>query len=319
MIVFFVASGNKAVGKVSAFVQSQFDSLKQEGLEMILFPVVGHGWKGYARNLFSLRRLIKKEKPDVVHAHYSSCGYLASLASLGLKTKVVVSILGSFPRKNKKLRLVRFFVDHVWDATIVKSERTRSQLGRDLPVIPNGVDIDRFTIIEQDKAREIVGFEKDRKYVIFVADPERPEKQFSLARNAVERLNDESVQLIPVYNKPHKEVVIYLCAADALIMTSSNEGSPNVIKEAMACNCPIVVTDVGDVRWVTDCVDGTFVSNSFNSKEIAGLLRKALDFNKRTLGRVRIIHLGLTSHSIAQRIIHVYSRMIDEVCLSVKN
>lgn len=307
MKVVFVASGNKTVGKVSAFVQSQFDSLKEAGLEMVLFPVVGHGWKGYAKNLQSLRRLIKKEKPDVVHAHYSSCGYLASLASWGLKTKVVVSILGSFPKKNRKLKIVRFFVDHVWDATIVKSERTRSQLDRPLPVIPNGVDIDRFTIIEQEKAREMVGFEKNKKYVIFVSDPSRPEKQFNLAQAAVRALNDETVQLVPVYNKPHQEVVAYMCAADVLIMTSISEGSPNVIKEAMACNCPIVVTDVGDVRWVTEGVKGTYVSNSFNPEEIAGLVSKALDYDARTAGRDKLFSLGLTSSLVAARIKQVYS------------
>ena len=307
MKVLFVASGNKSVGKVSAFVQSQFDSLKEEGLEMVLFPVVGHGWKGYAKNLRSLRRLIKTEKPDVVHAHYSSCGYLASLASLGLKTKTVVSILGSFPRKSGKLKLVRFCIDHVWDATIVKSERTRNQLDRDLPVIPNGVDLDRFTIIDQEKAREMVGFEKDKKYVIFVSDPSRPEKQFDLAQAAVDQLNDETVRLVPVYNKPHQEVVTYMCAADVLIMTSASEGSPNVIKEAMACNCPIVTTDVGDVSLVTNGVDGTFVSKSFNPEEIADLLRRALCFDARTLGREQIIQLGLTSPMVAQRIYRVYN------------
>lgn len=306
MKVLFVASGNKSVGKVSAFVQSQFDSLKQEGLDMVLFPVVGHGWKGYAKNLLTLRRLIKKEKPDVVHAHYSSCGYLATLAALGLKTKSVISILGSFPTKNRKLRLVRFCVDHVWDATIVKSERTRSQLDRDLPVIPNGVDLDRFTIIDQEEARDLVGFDKNKKYVIFVSDPNRPEKQFGLAQAAVELLNDETVELVPVYNKPHQEVVNYMCAADVLIMTSSSEGSPNVIKEAMACNCPIVVTDVGDVRWVTEGVEGTFVSNSFDADVLSDLLRQALIYKARTKGRDRIISLGLTSSSVAQRIQQVY-------------
>ena len=306
MKVLFVASGNKSVGKVSAFVQSQFDSLQEEGLQMVMFPVVGHGWKGYAKNLRSLRRLIKTEKPDVVHAHYSSCGYLASLASLGLKTKTVVSILGSFPRKSRKLKLVRFCIDHVWDATIVKSERTKNQLDRDLPVIPNGVNLDRFTIIDQEKAREIVGFEKGKKYVIFVSDPERPEKQFNLAQAAVNQLNDRSVQLVPVYNKTHDEVVNYMCAADVLIMTSISEGSPNVIKEALACNCPIVMTDVGDGRWVTDGVEGTYVSSSFSPVEIAGVLEKALIFQTRTKGREKVLGLGLASDQVAKRIIRIY-------------
>lgn len=307
MKVLFVASGNKAGGKVSAFVQSQFDSLKKEGMEMILFPVVGHGRRGYLRNFRRLRKLILKEKPDVVHAHYSTCGYLAALAAMGQKTKKVVSILGSFPTESRKLKFVRFCIDHVWHATIVKSERTRAQLDRNLPVIPNGVDLDLFPLIPQEEARRKVDFADGQKYVIFVSDPSRPEKQFGLAQAAVERLNDKTVHLVPVFNKPHKEVVDYMCAADVLIMTSSNEGSPNVIKEAMACNCPIVVTDVGDVRWVTDGVDGTYVSRSSTPEDLGCLLMKALAFGGRTCGRDRIQELGLTSDRVAHRIMNIYS------------
>ena len=309
MKVLFVASGNKSHGNFNAFVQAQFDSLKEEGLDMLAFPVVGRGWKGYLKNLRTLRKLIRAEKPDVVHAHYSSCGYLAALAACGLKTKTVVSILGSFPRKDAKLRIVRFFVDHVWDATLVKSERTRSQLDRDLPVIPNGVNLALFPLVGQDEARERVGFDRDGKYVIFVSNPTRPEKQFGLAEAAVERLHDDSVHLIPVYDKPHKEIVDFMCAADVLIMTSVSEGSPNVIKEAMACNCPIVVTDVGDVRWVTGDVEGTYVSDTSTAEELSGLLRQALAFGSRTHGRDRIIGLGLTSVSVAQKLIHLYSSL----------
>ena len=98
-----------------------------------------------------------------------------------------------------------------------------------------------------------------------------------------------------------------MCAADVLIMTSANEGSPNVIKEAMACNCPIVVTDVGDVRWVTEGVDGTYVSDTFEPEELAGLLKKALEFGARTRGRNRIVELGLTSDMVAQRLIRIYT------------
>ena len=289
MKVLFVASGNKSVGRVSAFVQSQYDSLQKEGVEMLMYPVVGHGWKGYAKNLRSLRALIRKEKPDVVHAHYSSCGYLAALATLGLrKTKTVVSILGSFPRKSTKLKIVRFCVDHVWDATLVKSERTKRQLDRDVPVIPNGVDLDLFTLIPQGEARQAVGFRQDRKYVIFVSNPARAEKNYGLAKDAVALLDDGEVVLVPVYDRTHDEIVKYMCAADALIMTSLNEGSPNVIKEAMTCDCPLVVTDVGDVRWVTEGVEGTYVADTYDPEEVAGLLRRALEFGKRTEGRKRI-------------------------------
>ena len=306
MKVIFVASGNKAVGTVSAFVRSQYDSLKKEGAEMILFPVVGHGMSGYLKNLSALRGLIKSEKPDIVHAHYSACGYLASMAAFGLKTKVVVSLLGSFPKKNRRYKLIRYCVRRVWDATIVKSERTRSQLDLDLPVIPNGVNLDRFVILPQEEARRKVGFDEGRKYIIFVSNPARGEKNYSLAQEAVKLLDDSDVELVPVYDRTHDEVVEYMCAADALVMTSFSEGSPNVIKEAMACNCPIVVTDVGDVRWVTEGVEGTYVADTYQPEEIASLLNEAIKFGKRTTGRERILRLGLSTEAVARRILAVY-------------
>lgn len=312
MKVLFVASGNKIVGTVSAFISSQYESLQQEGVEMSLFAVKGHGIKGYLKNVALLRSLIKHDKPDVVHAHYSVCGYLSSIASLGLKTKVVVSILGSFPKKKFKFYFVRFCIDHVWNTTIVKSERTRNQLRRNLPVVPNGVNLSQFELINHDEARRQLGLEPGLKYVIFVSNPSRPEKNFSLAKFAVNSLNDNTFKLIPVFDKPHCEVVKYMCAGDVLIMTSYNEGSPNVIKEAMACNCPIVSTDVGDVKWVTDGVEGTYVASTYEPTEIAQLLRKAVSLPTRTKGREKIIKLGLTTEETAKRLCKIYSSAVSQ-------
>lgn len=307
MKVIFVASGNKAVGTVSAFVRSQYDSLSREGVEMIMYPIVGHGIRGYLKHYRTLRKLIKKECPDIVHAHYSTCGYLAAMASIGLKSKVVVSILGSFPQDNLKCKMVRFFVDHVWSATIVKSERTRKQLGRNLPIIPNGVNLEQFQIIDQDKAKDSTGFDKGTKYVIFVSNPNRSEKNYPLAEKAVGMLNDNTVELFPVFDKTHDEVVAYMCAADVLLLTSVSEGSPNVIKEAMACNCPIVVTDVGDVHERLDELEGCYVSKSFDPSELSELLQEALRFGRRTEGRKALMDQGLTTEMIAKRIIGVYT------------
>ena len=307
MKVIFVASGNKVVGNVSAFVQSQFDSLREEGLDMILFPVVGHGAKAHFRAAGRLRKLVRKEKPDIVHAHYSVCGYVAAIATLFLKSKVVVSILGSFPKENRKAKIVRFFIKHVWDKTIVKSQRTANQLGMNLPVIPNGVNLDQFRLLDQHEARKICGFEDGKQYVIWCSHPTRIEKRFSLAQKAVDLLHDDNVVLYPVFNHPHDDVVRYMCAADALLLTSYSEGSPNVIKEAMACNCPIVSTDVGDVRWVTEGVDGTYVAKDDKPETIADCIRKALMFHQRTEGRGFIEKKGLSTKSIAKRILQCYS------------
>jgi len=306
MKVIFVASGNKSVGTVSSFVRSQYESLKKEGLDMLLFPICGKGWKSYAKGIIELRKIVREEHPDVVHAHYSICGIVAKLACFGTRAKVMVSILGSFPRDTFKLRWVRFCIRHVWDATITKSRRTANQLGIDLPVIPNGVNLEQFTTIDREEARRMCGFEDGKKYVIWCSDPSRTEKRFNWAREAVELLKDDKVVLLPVYGKTHDEVVKYMCGADVLLLTSEMEGSPNVIKEAMACNCPIVSTDVGDVLWVTEGVKGTYVVPRGDTVAMSHCLRVAISQGERTEGRKRIIEYGLTTKEIAKKIKSVY-------------
>ena len=218
-------------------------------------------------------------------------------------------ILGSFPRQTFKRRWVRFFIRHVWDATIVKSQRTSNQLGIPLPVIPNGVNLEQFTLIEQQQAREVCGFDNDHKYIIWCSHPSRTEKRFCWAKEAVQRLDDDRAVLYPVYDKSHDEVVKYMCAADLLLLSSVMEGSPNVIKEAMACNCPIVSTDVGDVQWITEGVDGTYVVPTGDIPALTEGIRKALAWGKRTHGRDRILQYGLTTTEIAKKIVSVYDSL----------
>ena len=126
MKVIFVASGNQKIESIAPFVQVQMDSLAEQGVEISLYRVVGRGIKGYVTNTIRLRKILKREQPDIVHAHYSICGYLASIANLGLKPSVVVSLMGS--DMVVKLPLIRFFSKKLWDMTIVKSREMFDRL-----------------------------------------------------------------------------------------------------------------------------------------------------------------------------------------------
>lgn len=352
--VIFVASGNKTVGKCSSFVQSQYDSLVAEGLDVQLYPVVGHGVKGFLRNLCTLRRLIRTWEPDIIHAHYSTFGILSWIASLGLchRPKIFVSILGSFPSRNFKWRYVRFFIKHIWAGTLAKSKRTANQLGFDLPIVPNGVNTSIFYPVSESEREElrlrlfsesqqsvistqysVLSNHKsqitNKKYIIWCSNPEREEKNWPLAERAVELYNAQctmhNAQLVAVYNKTPQEVAQYMNAADCLLLTSMSEGSPNVIKEAMACNCPIVTTDVGDVHERLDGLSGCFVIPTddtptyglqgvgewFNkdAQYLAEALRNALDFGQRTQGYDRIIQDGLTIELTAKKLINIYNTL----------
>ena len=97
-----------------------------------------------------------------------------------------------------------------------------------------------------------------------------------------------------------------MCAVDCLLMTSIAEASPQVIKEAMACGCPIVSVDVGDVKERVEGIEGCYVASSFDAKELAELLRMAMAFKYRTNGRDRLVKDGLENREVASQLIKIY-------------
>lgn len=307
MKVLFVSSGNKRLG-ISQVVQNQGASLQRQQVNVDYFPVAGKGGWGYIRNIPRLNNMIRKKRYDIIHAHYSLSGFLVTMAA-PFKKNIVVSLMGTFRKGSLKYVFVRFLAKYHWKAVIVKSERMKEQIGLEKSIlIPNGVEPGKFSSLPPRQIlRHELGFTADRKYVIFVADPARQEKNFSLCKQTVDRLGDLKVELLAVYNKPHEEVARYMVAADVLMLTSFTEGSPNVVKEAMAANCPIVTTNVGDVQEIIGDTEGCHIMDTFEAAEGAKKLEKSLNFGRRTHGRERIIELGLDDISIAKKIIALYN------------
>lgn len=304
--VLFVSSGNKK-GGISPIVFNQGESLKRKGIIVDYYSINKKRWKGYAKSIISLFKVIRKGDYNIIHSHYSFCGFVATLAS-PFNPNIIVSLMGSFRKSSLKYYLIRWFAKYCWKNVIVKSERMKVQIGlKASTIIPNGVEIERFQIDKtQLELREELKLPIDKKIVIFVSNPNRPEKNFNLCKESVNLLNQSEVELVAVYDKPFEVVIKYMLTADVLMLTSLSEGSPNVIKEAMAANCPIVTTDVGDVRYLLNGVTGTFVMNTYSAKEGRDNLLKALSFNDRTLGREQLVKLQLSSQSVAARIIKIY-------------
>ena len=98
-------------------------------------------------------------------------------------------------------------------------------------------------------------------------------------------------------------------AVDCFLMTSNTEGSPQVIKEALACGCPIVSVDVGDVKQQIKGVDGCCIAER-NSVTIAEIVKKALASKFRTTGKSVIIEKGLTNSLVSLRIKGVYKSLL---------
>ena len=310
MKILFVFSGNSLYFDISPFIQAQAESLRKLGHTIDYYPIKGKGIGGYISNIPQLKHYVKKGNYDIIHSHYSFCGVVSSLS---IKKRVVCSLMGSDVKQSRLWKiLIRYFIKHKWLKTIVKSEEMKKELRIDkVEVIPNGVDLEIFKPLDNNECIKEIGWKQDRKIVLFAANPQRPEKNFSLAKKAIAALNIEDVELKVVYNVPHKEMPLYLNASDLLLSTSLWEGSPNVIKEAMACNIPIVCTDVGDVKWLLDGVEGCYITSQ-NPNEIADKLYIALSYNKRTTGRERLIQLGLDSTTVAQKVIKIYENVLNK-------
>lgn len=306
--VLFVCSGNSPNG-ISPIVKNQGESIRRNGIELDYFPIKGKGFKGYLKNIPKLKKFLRANKYDIIHAHYSLSGIVATLA--GAKF-LVVSLMGSDVQAKFLWRLIIKLLNKIfWKVTIVKSGRMERQIRiSNAFIIPNGIDFEKFKLIPKNIAREKIGFNK-KKHIIFVANPDRYEKNFQLAEMAYDLLDIDNVELNSVYDVNHDLIPYYYYAADTLVLTSLWEGSPNVIKEAMACNCPIVSTDIGDVREVIGNTEGCYII-SYDPEDVAEKIEKALGFGKRTNGRERIKKLGLDSDTVAKRIIKIYEDVLEK-------
>src|SRR5213076_1301211 len=103
------------------------------------------------------------------------------------------------------------------------------------------------------------GLAADRQYVLFPFDPARRVKRYDIAEHAVAVLRDRGVAvvLLPVWNVANEIMPLYYSAADVMVLCSDSEGSPTSVKEALACNLPVVCTNVGDVKDITRGIAGT--------------------------------------------------------------
>lgn len=306
MKVLFVYSGTYYNGN-SPIVTNQAQSLIDIGCDVEMYPILEGGIRGYIKYFFKLKKQLKQHKYDVIHAHYALCGILARISSKSVP--VICSLMGSDLYKSKKMRFfVRLFSHHLWDLTIVKSEDMKITLRNDVAMtIPNGVDFKRFRSIDMRIAQKRLGWNPDKRHILFGANPKRSVKNFDLARKSVQMLNDSSIELHWLEDVPNSEMPIYLNASDVILLTSKWEGSPNVIKEALACSRPIVAADVGDVAELIQDVENSILVTTYNSEDFASALKLALGGKTTTNGKEHILHLE--SSAVARELFRLYQRL----------
>lgn len=331
MKILIVASYNQ--NRYAPFVVEQAEALRAMGGEIEWFGVLGKGVSGYLRAIQALRAKIREWKPDVVHAHY---GLSCLAANVATRRVPVVSTYHGSDVNLAKVRPLSKIAMRLSAWNIFVSKRNMALVGavegKKSSLIPCGINLPQpWSELQKQKVEQLTLnqrveglLEKGKKHVLFAGAFDNAVKGPELAKQAVERMNVErmndersaNVELVELKGYTREEVYALMYTCDALLMTSKTEGSPQVIKEAMACGCPIVSADVGDVAERLKGLDGCYVvergkCNVESASNIAEALKKAIAFEGKTKGRERIVADGLTNEQVAQRIMNIYTAVAN--------
>jgi glycosyltransferase involved in cell wall biosynthesis len=296
-------------------------SLAAEGISVQVLVVDGRASRwAYLRTALRMLGLHgRRQHYDLIHAHTGHCGVLARLQT---RHPVLVSYVGydlyGDPRADggitfkSRLEAVIFRrLAQVVEATITKSAAMEDLLPAGARprnvILPNGVDRESFRPIPRADARRALGWPEDELTILWAGHSHIPRKRLDLAEEVLRRVREElrGARLRICSGFAPADVPVWMNAADVLLFTSMAEGSPNVVKEAMACDLPIVSVDVGDTREVIEGTAHCTVVREPDPRALAAAVAEVLaQAPVRSDGRARSAHLGL--EQIARRLVGVY-------------
>ncbi len=306
------------------YVKRQADSLEAAGVRVDVHAIRGYAdrW-AYGTSARRIAGLNRGCDYDVIHAHYGHAGVIARLQ---VQAPIVVTYWGSdllgkrtpsdsITVKSRIEAAVFRQLARVASATITQSQQMEEVLpaacrGRN-HVLPAGIDLERFRPLPREQARRRLDWPLQEQVVLFAGNPELAVKNHPLAEATLARLARDrpGVRLRVAWGNPPDEMPLFMSAADALLLPSRSEGSPNVVKEAMAAELPVVATPVGDVSELLAGVPGCSVCPA-DPAELAVGLAAALDHGRTPDARVAVAPLDIAE--IARRTIEVYERVRSE-------
>lgn len=288
------------------FVAEQVVALEQTGVECQYFPMRNKGIKGYLQELPELREAIRQFNPDIIHAHYGLCGLLANLQR---RVPVVTTYHGSDINNPSVLWFSRIAMRlSAYNIFVSQKNIDQAKPRKKYALIPCGITLDDYPIIEKDAARVHMGFSQDKKYILFGGAFDNAVKNAPFAKAVVALLPE--AELIELKGFSRDQMAVLMQAVDVLLMTSFSEGSPQVIKEALATGCPIVSVNVGDVQERVKNVEGCWIVERDIEETVKSILL-AFAFGKRTDGRAAIVRDRLTNSEIASQIKDIYFKALE--------
>ena len=303
MKVLIVANHN--LGHFAPFVIEQMEALQKQGIVVDTFGICGKGVWGYIRNAPELKRKIREFKPDLIHAHYGLSGLCANMQR---KVPVATTYHGSDIHSGGWILKLSQLAMRLSAYNIFVSDKLYKLSGHDkrnAKILPCGIDLRTIKMIPREDAKKQIYNEK--QFVLFSGSFTNDVKNPELAKKAMSKI--PKAELVELKGYSREDVNLLMNAADCLLMTSHREGSPQVIKEAMACGTPVVSVDVGDVKEIIGNTEGCYIAER-DPDDIVDKIRQALAFKGKTTGRQRIIDLGLGNDLVAKKLIEVYKEVL---------
>lgn len=308
------------------FVEQQIKGLSQIGLDVDVMFVdrAQRGMRAYLGLGGQIRSRIADLQPDLVHIMYG--GVMADKVTRAVDDRpTVVSFCGSDLLGELLSGYVRKLIAGYGllashraarraSGIVVKSKNLQDALPDDVSrskvrIIPNGIDLERFKPLSRDKCRDRLRWSACCFHVVFPANSGDPRKRPDLAWAAIEALNRFGIraEMHRLQSLPHDEVPVWLNASDVVLLTSLHEGSPNIVKEALACNIPVVSVDVGDVRERIQGIDGCYLALP-DPDDLAAKLRLVYTGSRRVGGRINMQELSL--ERVALRLKEFYGEVL---------
>jgi glycosyltransferase involved in cell wall biosynthesis len=307
--------------QAAPFVRSQFEKLKENNIEVDLIHLRGSGKIGnYIKKYFLLRRVIKNGNYNILHAQWGQSALPLIFFSLPLvityRGDDVEGVIGKNGKKGLSsllLRLIGKFVSLFASHIIVVSEHMINKLGtqKSYSVIPSGINFNKIPNFNKAQAREELKIPKEKTIFLFPNSVTVKRKNFELAKSAFDLLPEklkERCELRIVHGVEHKEILKYMIASDFLLFTAIHEGSPNVVKESLACNLPIISVDVADVKTRIGGIPGCFVCSSYDPIHFSKTISLALKFNYKGYNS-RSSVLDLDENLLIQKLIEIYKSL----------
>jgi teichuronic acid biosynthesis glycosyltransferase TuaC len=303
------------------FIIQQVQALRRAGVQVDVMPFRGaKNPMRYMQAYYRARRYLRCTCYDLIHAHFGQSGLLALPKPIplvvtfhGSDLQGIVGPKGQYTFQGHILRFLSKRIASLANEIIVVSESLAKHLPQQLSyhIIPGGIDLNLFKPSSKEEARNVLNLPHDRSLILFGGRPDVARKRYSLAQQAIKQLDDRHhAALVVLRDIPHHVVPTYMNACDVLLLTSLHEGSPTVVKEALACNLPVVSVNVGDVQERLARVPGCVVCSDDLPQTIAVRLTEVLSQTVPFHSRHAVEDLN--EDMVAKRIIEVYHHALSQ-------